>query len=587
MMNKRESDVLKTIKQYGGANQREIAEMLKCSLGSVNNSLKTLKEMGYLDLQRCLTHKAREMLRENKPQQAVILAAGFGMRMAPINTEAPKGLIEINGEPLIERLIKQLHEVDIKEIYIVVGFLKEQYEYLIDKYSVRFIVNENYATKNNLYSLGLAAEHLSKAYIIPCDVWFRYNPFASEELYSWYMLSDKPNNTSDVIVNRKSIIVKKKDEVLGNKMIGLCYLTAETADVLKKRIIEMCSDRKYDNCFWEDALFPSNDLGIYGNVVVDNDAIEINTYEQLRELDSRSKNLNAEAIKTIAEKFAVDINAIKEVTVLKKGMTNRSFLFECKGQKYIMRVPGEGTDKLINREQEYKVYQVLNSRNIGDEVIYINPNNGYKITKYWLDARVCDPFDFDDVKKCFAKLKQFHSLKLKVSHEFDLFSQIEKYELLRGSTSIYKDYDETKENVEKLKKFIDAQNREYCLTHIDAVPDNFLFVNTDGKEDIRLIDWEYAGMQDPHVDIAMFCIYAMYDSEQIDNAIDIYFEGNCDDATRLKIYSYIAVCGLLWSNWCEYKRSLGVDFGEYSIVQYRFAKVYSKKVLIILEAKYE
>ena len=80
------------------------------------------------------------------------------------------------------------------------------------------------------------------------------------------------------------------------------------------------------------------------------------------------------------------------------------------------------------------------------------------------------------------------------------------------------------------------------MTHIDAVPDNFLFVNTDGKEDIRLIDWEYAGMQDPHVDIAMFCIYAMYDSEQIDNAIDIYFEGNCDDATRLKIYSYIAVC---------------------------------------------
>ena len=69
------------------------------------------------------------------------------MRMVPINTEVPKGLIEINGEPLIERLIKQLHEVGIENIYIVVGFLKEQYEYLIDKYSVRLIVNPDYAIK--------------------------------------------------------------------------------------------------------------------------------------------------------------------------------------------------------------------------------------------------------------------------------------------------------------------------------------------------------------------------------------------------------------------------------------------------------
>ena len=52
----------------------------------------------------------------------------------------------------------------------------------------------------------------------------------------------------------------------------------------------------------------------------------------------------------------------------------------------------------------------------------------------------------------------------------------------------------------------------------------------------------------------------------------------CDDATRIKIYSYIAVCGLLWSNWCEYKRKLGVEFGEYSLRQYRYAKEYYRIV---------
>ena len=105
-----------------------------------------------------------------------------------------------------------------------------------------------------------------------------------------------------------------------------------------------------------------------------------------------------------------------------------------------------------------------------------------------------------------------------------------------------------------------------------------LFVEENGKEEIRLIDWEYAGMQDPHVDIAMFCIYSLYKKEQVDHLIDLYFEGNCDDRTRIKIYCYIAVCGLLWSNWCEYKRKLGVEFGEYSLRQYRYAKDYYKIV---------
>ena len=99
------------------------------------------------------------------------------------------------------------------------------------------------------------------------------------------------------------------------------------------------------------------------------------------------------------------------------------------------------------------------------------------------------------------------------------------------------------------------------------------------EEKIKLIDWEYAAMQDAHLDIAMFCIYSMYDRKQIDHLIDIYFENKCDQQTRIKIYCYISMCGLLWSNWCEYKYTLGVEFGEYSLAQYRFAKDYYNIVI--------
>lgn len=58
-----------------------------------------------------------------------------------------------------------------------------------------------------------------------------------------------------------------------------------------------------------------------------------------------------------------------------------------------------------------------------------------------------------------------------------------------------------------------------------------------------MIDWEYAGMQDVHVDIAMFAIYAMYDREHVEKLIDAYFDNACERAIRIKIYAYIAVCG--------------------------------------------
>lgn len=175
------------------------------------------------------------------------------------------------------------------------------------------------------------------------------------------------------------------------------------------------------------------------------------------------------------------------------------------------------------------------------------------------------------------KLRAFHEMKLKVGHEFDIFGQIEFYEQLwEGVPSVYRDYLKTKEYVFSLKPYIEKYAGEKVLTHIDAVPDNFLFAKKEGKEELRLIDWEYAGMQDPHVDIAMFCIYSLYNKRQVDRLINIYFTEGCKDEIRIKIYCYIAACGLLWSNWCEYKRKLGVEFGEYSLRQYRYAKDYYK-----------
>lgn len=242
------------------------------SLGIINKSLRELVLSGYLNEKMTPTLKLKKMMERKKSKHAIILAAGFGMRMIPINMETPKGLLEVKKEPLIERIIRQLHEVEIYSIYIVVGFMKEKYEYLIDEYGVNLIVNPEYAEKNNLYSLKKA---------LPYKV------------------------------------------------------------------------------------------------------IEINTYEQLRDLDNNSNHLQSEAIRIIEDTFQqVEGNEIRNIDMLKKGMTNRAFIFECYEKKYIMRIPGEGTDKLINRKQEAKVYAKINCQGICDRVVYMNPQNGYKTSSY-------------------------------------------------------------------------------------------------------------------------------------------------------------------------------------------------------------
>ena len=581
-MNYNEKSILRQLIRTPWMSQRQIAKKLGLSLGFVNKSMKVLQEEGYI-VEQLRTDKIKlTELEFEKPEKAVILAAGFGMRMVPIGSEVPKALLEVKGEVLIERIIRQLKEKGVTEIYVVVGYLKEMFEYLTDSFGVKLIVNSDYATKNNLHSLALFPKDFSKTYIIPGDVYAFENPFHEEEFGSWYMIGAEKKKGTHIKLRRDGKIEKSKDSAKDNRVLGISYVSEVDGTALREQVDKYTQSGKYDGAFWEEALLGLHDKKFDAVVVKDSEVIEINTYEELRELDQDSAHLNSEVLEIIADVFHCSLSEINEIEVLKKGMTNRSFLFSAKGEKFIMRVPGEGTSELINRKEEGEVYKAIQGIHLSDEVVYFSEEKGYKITKFIEGARECDAMNEKDVEQCMKVLRTFHEKKLKVTHFFDLFEMIRYYESLWKSSTLYKDYAETKKRVESLEEFIEEVRLEYQLCHIDAVPDNFLF----SHDEIRLIDWEYAGMQDPHVDIAMFAIYSLYDKEKIDMLIDIYFEGMCDEIVRIKIYAYIAICGLLWSNWCEYKRMLGVEFGEYSIIQYQYAKEYSHLVKMMLNERF-
>ena len=325
-MNKQEFDVLRTLLIEPFINQRVLSEVSGHSLGVVNRSLKSLKDQGYIDDTVCLTSKAIRELEMKAPKNAIILAAGFGMRMVPINLTSPKAMLEVNGEPLIERTIKQLHKAGIRDITIVVGFMKEKFDYLIDEYGVKLVVNPDYASKNNLSSLALVADRITNTYIVPSDIWCDKNPFHQKEMYSWYMVSDMVDNESDVRVNRKMELVKVSKYSGGNQMLGIAYLLEEDAKIIREKIKSASESGEHDEDFWEIALYEKDKMTIAAKVVHSADAVEINTYEQLRELDGESNHLKSDALDVIGDVFKVSTDDIVDITVLKKGMTNRSFV---------------------------------------------------------------------------------------------------------------------------------------------------------------------------------------------------------------------------------------------------------------------
>ena len=230
-------------------------------------------------------------------KNAIILAAGYGMRMVPLSVEQPKALIKIQNEILIERMIKQLHEANIFDIKIVVGFMKESFEYLIDKYDVELIVNKDYENTNTMYSLYLARNYIKNTYILSSDVWFKENIFNHSLLNtSWYLL--QKNNHGNLKVKDNSLIYYSSQgtcKALG----GIAYVTGKTAAMLKERLNSEKIDYEF---FWEKALTNEADQLMLTPFYLDSEeGVEFNTYEQLVEFQEDDDQLHVQAIDIIEE----------------------------------------------------------------------------------------------------------------------------------------------------------------------------------------------------------------------------------------------------------------------------------------------
>jgi len=597
--------ILRNIYENPRITQRKLAGLLDVSLGTVNNLLDSCTGEGLILRERSamsVTAAGMDMLEAHRVEAAVIFAAGFGSRFVPLTLETPKGLLPVFGERMLERQIRQLHEAGITEIYIMVGYLKEKFEYLTDKYGVKLIYNPEYASKNNLSTFYRAREiFLSRnCYLLASDNWLRDNMFHAYEPDSWYSCAYAEGKTGEwcITANRKHQIT---DIRIGGAdawtMIGPAYLTREFSQKFVAAADEYYNSPGTEQDYWEtvymDWLHGSQRIAdlkasgcpvMYANCQPDGEIHEFECLEELRAFDtSYLTSSDSEAMALISSVLDVPESEITGIRNIKAGMTNRSFAFRVRGRDYICRVPGEGTDRLVSRAQEHEIIGLVRDLSFTENIIYHSAGTGYKISEFYPDARQADKHSDSDMKQCMEMLCALHSSGLSADHDFDIGERLRFYEDLCLNTGgiPYEDYDTVRTHSFELLDKLAALGRGHTLCHIDSNPDNCLFIN--GDTELKLIDWEYAGMADPLIDIAMTCIYSYYNKEETDKLIGFYF-GECAPAItdRGIVYAYMALGGLLWALWAIYKEHLGVDFGEYTLIQYRYAKDFYREAMAIL-----
>ena len=289
--------------------------------------------------------------------------------------------------------------------------------------------------------------------------------------------------------------------------------------------------------------------------------------ENIKEIICNSVNINREEIKKI---------------VSMGGMTNRNFKVFIKDTWYVLRIPAPGTGDMINRKEEYNNIIYANKIGLDSGLIYFNKSTGVKISKFIENSESLNPNSskkIENMKMVCSILRKLHTSKEKMKNIFDIYTKIELYEKLskQKNALFFKDYYQVKEKVYLLKDIIDDIKLVPC--HNDTVSENFI-KNKENK--MYLIDWEYAGMNDPMWDLAAYCLENNLTENEEELFLKIYFKGNIEDKYKKRILINKIYQDFLWSIWTTIKEANGEKFGDYGISRYNRAKINLEKVFELM-----
>lgn len=240
-------------KQGAAIMLEDIGKALGYEPARTEKILSNLREKGWLD--KRITDSGYEALKDYKVDNAIIMAAGFGLRSLPLSRYVPKGLYKVRDEVLVERQIEQILDAGIKEIIVVVGYLKEQFMYLKEKYGVIIVENDDYYRYNNISSIYAAKDYLKNSYICCSDNYFNVNVFEEYVYDSYYSCKYTEEYADEHCVIKTDGEYIKEIKKGGSKAwytIGEAYFSNEFSKIFLGYLEEEYKDAETRKLIWDD-----------------------------------------------------------------------------------------------------------------------------------------------------------------------------------------------------------------------------------------------------------------------------------------------------------------------------------------------
>ena len=246
------------------------------------------------------------------------------------------------------------------------------------------------------------------------------------------------------------------------------------------------------------------------------------------------------------------------------GLTNTNHKVTLDGQSYVLRIAGRGIGETIDRRAEETNIAIIAPTGINAEVLFMDPSDGLQLTRFVNDARTLEIGDFEDLETvCRAArlLRRVHAVAQPFATAFDVFAMIDGYleRLLAIRGRIPAGFADIAEEVEAVRRVFAANPAVLVPCHCDPLPDNFL---VSGRA-MYLIDWEYAGNNDPMWDLGDLAVEAEFDARRDGVLLAAYFDGEAAAGQAGRMAIYKALSDLLWSLWADIQVAEGNSVAQF------------------------
>lgn len=495
---------------------------------------------------------------------------------------------------LIDRTISILREINFNNIILVVGYKAEMFEkYAAD--DVTIIENKNYEFTASMGSLALTKEYIKEDFLlIEGDTFYErkvLEALVAHKEGNCLTMTEESGSGDECFVETKNgfatKITKDRHRVchFEGEMIGVSRICLTTF----KRLIDAWENSSNPYLNYEYLLMDVTEALdrpvikfknlIWGDVDCEEDfnKLKNNVYPRLRRREDPfdHENLIMHLQNIFKEK---DVSKAEIIKI--GGMSNKNFRINLDGKSYVLRVPGNGSEGMVERSNEE--FNALEASKLGvnPEIRYFNSETGIKLTDFIENAETLNAATIqrhDNMKKIAKIYQKVHGAHIRLKNEFNIFKEIEKYDLLieRAKATMYDGWEDVRPKVMQLEHYLNELGVELRPCHNDALYENFIKA-MDGT--IYLIDWEYSGMNDPMADFAALFLEADFSKENQDYILDKYFNGKIPENAFKKILCYMILWDYLWAQWTVIKEAKGDDFGTYGYNRFQRAIMNLKKI---------